>query len=189
VTFSSPAFSQLEPNASSMSLRDLSFGAIGSSISLIAGFSSMISTEYLMEKWGLKNSNSQSYIFYEYLEKIPQALLRGMLKTFAVLYIILLIPILEEWFFRDLIYGWQTENSKEEIRETKIYRVVSNAVIFGVFHLSLLNGWANIPIFVASTISGIVFATLREITRNCWASTIAHSLNNSFVLMMNFFKH
>ncbi len=172
------------------SLKDVGYGAAGSCVSLTLGYGGMLGAKQLMQYWGVKGIETQSYFYlYEFIGKIANGLLRTILKSMAVVYVIILVPIIEEWFFRDLIYKWQESVSPPgEKLSTRIYRVISNGLIFGAFHFSLLLGWSNIPIVIVSTIAGIAFALLREWTGNRWASTVAHSLNNSAVLFINFFR-
>lgn len=172
------------------SIGDVAYGAVGSSVSLTLGYGGMLAAKQLMQYWGVRGVENQSYFYiYEFIGKIASGMLRGILKSMAVVYVIILVPIIEEWFFRDLIYKWQESVSPPGATlSTRIYRIVSNGLIFGAFHFSLLLGWSNIPIVVVSTIAGIAFALLREWRGNRWASTVAHSLNNSAVLFINFFR-
>lgn len=166
---------------------DVAYGALGTSISLSVGYGAMRGAEHLMHNWGVNGLDSNTYFhLYDSVGKVSNGLLRGVLKSLAVVYVVLLVPIIEEWFFRDLMYKWQESNSPGEKTSARIYRVISNGLIFGAFHFSLLLGWSNILVVVVSTIAGIVFALLRELRGDRWASTIAHSLNNSFVLFFNF---
>lgn len=183
-------FKKEEGERGGLSANDFAFGAVGSAVSLSAGYIAMKSSEHFLEKWGLKSIEAQTYFnLYQGLGNISNALLRGVLKTFAVFYIALLVPIIEEWFFRDLMYKLQeSENPNGDKMTARVYRVIANGVIFGAFHFSFLQGWANILIVVVSTIAGLVFALLRELRGDRSASTIAHSLNNSFVLFVNFLK-
>lgn len=170
--------------------RDIELGVMGGAISLSMGYFVLKGSEFFMEMLGLKSAHAQSYFFiYESLGKISHALLRGVLRVFAVVYVTLLVPIVEEWFFRDLIYKMQeSEKPAEEPIGARIYRVISSGIIFGAFHFSLLQGWANIAIVAVSTVAGVVFAVLRELTGDRWSSTVAHSLNNSLVLFVNVLK-
>ncbi len=166
---------------------DILLGAAGSVVSIGIGYGAMRGTQVLMENWALKGLESQSYFhLYDWLGTVSSGLLRGILKSVAIAYIVILIPIVEEWFFRDVLYSWQeAKSSSPDKLSSRIYRVLSNGLVFGAFHFSLLLGWSNIPIVAVSTIAGFVFSLLRELTGDRWASTVAHSLNNSFVLFIN----
>lgn len=172
------------------SSRDMALGVLGTSIALPLGYSAMKGAGYFMTQWDLPIEESFTvFRFYDALEKVSDSVLRSALKVLAILYVVIITPIIEEWVFRGLIYKWQSSDAGQvESSAYKTYRILSNALICGAFHIHPLQGWVNIPIFAVSTISGIVFATLREITQNQWASTIAHSLNNTFVLFITFLK-
>jgi len=169
---------------------DLALGVAGSTVSLPAGFAAMKTSECFLEKWGLKNAETQSFFpLYESLSEISNKLLRGVLKALCVVYITLFIPIVEEWFFRSYLYQLQeSANTQEESLWSKVYRVFSNALVFSAIHYSFVQGWANIPILVVTTVVGVVFATLREISKSWRASAVAHCLNNSFMMMTLFLK-
>ncbi len=168
---------------------DVAYGALGSSVSISMGYGAMKGAQHVMANWGFNVVESHSYFhLYDSLGKVSHTLLRGVLKSLSVVYVVLLVPIVEEWFFRDLMYKWQESNSPGEKTSTRVFRVISNGLIFGAFHFSLLLGWSNILVVVVSTIAGIVFALLRELRGDRWGSTIAHSLNNSFVLFFNFLR-
>ncbi|MBS0628845.1 MAG: CPBP family intramembrane metalloprotease [Verrucomicrobia bacterium] len=166
---------------------DLLLGAAGSTVSLSLGYGAMRGTKIFLEKWGVSELQSQSYFhIYDWIGTLSNSLLRGILKSIAVVYIILLVPIVEEWFFRDVMYSWQEGSSlNSDHFSSRVFRVLSNGLIFGAFHFSLLLGWSNVLIVVVSTIAGLVFSLLRELTGDQWSSTVAHSLNNSFVLFIN----
>jgi len=173
-----------EEDLNSLSLDDLTLGAVGSLTSLSVGYVVMKGSERILEEWGIQNLESQTYFqVYETIEKISSGLLRGILKCLAIVYVAILVPVLEEWIFRDLLYKWQ-----EESLSSRVYRVLANGIVFGAFHYSIMQGWANILIVAVTTIAGIVFAALRELRGDRWASTVAHSLNNSLVLGMNFLR-
>ena len=175
---------------SEFSPRDVGLGAIGSSIALTQGYVTMKGAESLMRSWGIQVDESQTvFRIYDSLDNIANPLLRISLKAIAIVYVILLMPVVEEWFFREWIYRKQlSENFEQDTRVQKAYRILTNGLIFGAFHLGPFRGWVGIPIFAVSAISGIIFAILREMTQNLWASTIAHSLNNTFVLFITLFK-
>lgn len=162
--------------------QDVLLGTTGSAVSLSAGFGALRGTHALMETWGLPLQEDPTYFsYFGAFSKIADPLLRTVLKTLAVVYITILIPIIESWFFHNMLYSWQ--ETKSDGLFVRSYRVLTNALIFGAFHYSLFAGWANIPILVVSTIAGIVFAALREITGNVRATTIAHMLNNTIVML------
>lgn len=173
-----------------ISYDDFQLGVIGSAVSLSTGYVVMETSAHLMKQWGLSFTESQTFFpFYETLSQMGQGLLRGVLKLLAVVYVILIVPIVEEWFFRDLLYSFQERGDPhKDAMGLRVYRVISNGVVFGAFHVSLFQGWANIPILTVTTVTGIIFATLREMTGNIRASTVAHSLNNSFFMLMKYIK-
>lgn len=161
--------------------RDLVLAAAGSTLSLPAGYAALYGTSHLMEASGIREIGAQSYFHYhESFKKIANPFLRTALKAVSIFYITLFVPILEEWVFRNKIYGWQEaqSNPNKDSSIQRMYRILSNALLFGAFHFNIFHGWANFPVLVVSTIVGVVFAALREITGNYRASTIAHVLNN-----------
>lgn len=158
---------------------DFVLGAKGAAISLTAGFITLQTSQFLMNTWGFPIAKRYAFFqFYEHLQSVGNFLLRGVLKTLTIFYIVILVPLIEEWVFREWIYQMQ-----EESGASKIYRVISNGILFGAFHYSFYLGWANIPIIAVTAVAGIVFAALREIRKNSYASTIAHSLNNAAVFL------
>jgi membrane protease YdiL (CAAX protease family) len=177
-------------NVGSFTSSDLLLGAAGSTVSLTIGYGAQRYTQDLLENTGINLANSQSYFhIYDWLATVSSGLVRGILKATAVFSIVLLIPIIEEWVFRDLMYSWQEASNANGNRfASRAFRVISNAIVFGAFHFSPLLGWSNIPIIVVSTIAGFVFSLLRELTGDRWASVVAHSMNNSFVLFINFLR-
>lgn len=162
--------------------KDVVYGATASAISLPTSYGVMRLSHAALEQWGVKPVETQNYFrYYESFSKLSNPFLKTLLKAVAVAYAIIIIPIMEEWFFRGVVYDWLKDNSQETI--PRVFRVVSNALIFGAFHFSFFYGWGNLSILVVSTIAGMVFATLREITGNVRASTIAHMINNTVVLL------
>ncbi len=173
-----------------LSQDEIKLGALGSALALSSGYVAMETSVSLMKRWGLSALEPQTFFqFYETLSQISSSLLRGVFKSIAVVYVTLIVPIVEEWFFRDLLYSFQERNSyPSENLGLRVYRVISNGVLFGAFHVSLFQGWANIPILTVTTIVGVVFAALREVTGNARASTVAHCFNNSFFMLMKYLK-
>jgi len=166
--------------------KDFSLGTRGAIISLTGGFAALKGSEYLMQNLGIRVSNPQIFFrYYEHLQGVSNMLLRGALKILAIFYVVIFVPIVEEWLFRDAIYGWQ----KKEGQASKTYRILSNGILFGAFHVNIFYGIANIPVVAVATFAGIVFAALREKTGNIYASTIAHSINNAVVLFLSFLRY
>lgn len=173
-------------SSSSRLAADTRMGLLGASISIPAGFLTMKASQHFLSNWGAGATLSQSlFPLFEVLSKVSHGLLRGMLKTFAVVYVILLVPIAEEWLFRGRIFGWQqAEEPQKEPMSSRVYRVITNSIVFGAFHCSLMLGWASLPIFLISTVTGVVFATLRERSGGLVAPIVSHSMNNAVVLFM-----
>ncbi|MDN3507161.1 MAG: CPBP family intramembrane metalloprotease [Simkaniaceae bacterium] len=163
--------------------KDLSLGVRGAVISLSGGLASLKGSEFLLKQWGVRVSNPQTYFrYYELLNGMGNVLLRGALKTLAIFYAVLFVPIAEEWLFRDAIYKWQEKDEGA----SRVYRILANGAVFGAFHVNFFYGLSNIPVVAVATFAGIVFAALREKTGNIYASIIAHSINNAVVLFLNF---
>ncbi|PCI92977.1 hypothetical protein COB11_06150 [Candidatus Aerophobetes bacterium] len=122
------------------------------------------------------------------INNIPNVLLKVAAKTAAVAYVTIIGPVLEEWMFREVFHEGLVRftasiwgpNTNDTIQV--VCRVFSNGILFGAAHLLPFQGWANVPIFVATALMGMVFAALREYTGDCQASCIAHMVNNTVVL-------
>ncbi len=167
-------------SAHKLETEDLYLGASAAAASLTGGYIALRGSTAIMEAAGYEINAAQSFFLMpNHLGEINNTLIRGAVKTLSVFSIVILAPIAEEWFFRYEIYKWQ-----EEDPAPRDYRIMSNAVIFGAFHYSIFLGLANIPIVLCASISGIVFATLREMRGNCYASVIAHSINNAVLLLL-----
>lgn len=177
--------SSLLPTGANPFSRDLALGLAGSCISLPLGFGAMKGTLSLMNSWGIPLGEEQTHFhLLEILSKVKQPFLRVALKICAVAYVTLLIPLIEEWVFRGLLYQQQEKVIQGNDLSKRFIRILTNALIFGAFHISLFQGWTNLPLVVVSSVAGLVFASLRELTGSWRASAICHILNNTLVLLV-----
>lgn len=158
---------------------DFELGAKGAIFSLTSGYVTLHTSQFVMERVGIPTVRPQSFLgFYDHFQKINNSLMRALVKSLTIFYLVILVPIVEEWIFRDWIYQMQKESGASQV-----YRVISNGILFGAFHFSIFFGWANLPIVAVATVIGIIFAILREMRLNSYASTIAHSINNAVVFL------
>ena len=99
-----------------------------------------------------------------------------------------LLPTLEEAVFRGTIMSSMLESRKPEktltlgnvhINLSKTETLIKTSLIFGLFHASFSQGWTNLPLIAGTSLMGMFFGSLRLITGNLWAPTVAHMLNNA----------
>ncbi|GAB4190384.1 MAG: hypothetical protein Tsb0015_11570 [Simkaniaceae bacterium] len=103
-----------------------------------------------------------------------------IIKIVFISYICLIGPIFEEYIFREEMQtNFKDFQKDSDSVHHKILRVAFNGCIFGACHLHPSQGWANVPIFVATSIGGIFYSALRERTEDITASSTAHILHNS----------
>lgn len=94
------------------------------------------------------------------------------------------MPTLEEIAWRAVVRNDQIERaSVPESRSACVKRIIINSFLFTLTHFSLrqplkTNLRLAFPVFV----SGILFNLLMEKTGNIWASILAHSIHNSFII-------
>lgn len=126
---------------------------------------------------------------FQGIENISWTVLKIAAKVAFIGYATIIGPVLEEALFRGAFYDitkgvedwiWGPDANSTAQRVT---RVVLNGLLFGACHLSPFQGWVNLPIFIATSLMGIVFAGLREVTGNTQASSVAHMANNCFALI------
>jgi len=100
----------------------------------------------------------------------------------------LLIPILEEFFFRGYIYS----NLKKLFPKTLIrfkerdilsWAVLISAVLFGIYKLIYFNsipGDSSTTKFIIATLHGLIFSMAREASSSCWVSSFYNILFSTF---------
>lgn len=113
---------------------------------------------------------------YGIISRIQSVLIRGACKAFLIFTVVVLGPFLEEWVFRGALYRFQ------ESQMDQVTRILTNSVLFGAVHLNYALGVASIPYFLVATISGVVYACLREWTHSWHAPAIAHGISNACVI-------
>jgi hypothetical protein len=97
---------------------------------------------------------------------------------FLVLIVILIgfiIPIVEELFFRGIIYSLLRNNLRQ------LYSYLISAVIFGMVHTSL-------PVAVAAFFSGLLLAWIAENSQSIFPPIISHVINNSIKISILIFS-
>lgn len=98
-----------------------------------------------------------------------------VLQTMLLAYIVIIGPVIEETIFRHYLYPG---TGPDDGICHQIGKIMLNGFAFGLCHLSPFQGVANLPIFCFTFVLGCIFATLREISGDILAPTVAHILNN-----------
>ncbi|MGJ7589040.1 lysostaphin resistance A-like protein [Staphylococcus shinii] len=111
----------------------------------------------------------------------------GMLIPFFITSCIV-SPIVEEIVFRGYSYMLISEVTRAICNRFKIQRyekvitiatyIIVPSVIFGIAHKQ-----GNIYSLITYMLAGVVFALLFLITKNIWASILAHIINNSYAAL------
>lgn len=160
--------------------RDLLYGFGGGCVSYPTSVVTIETSRYFFGKWGLPSDKfllSKNFDWlYRSIGAIQSCFLRGALKTFLIGYLVIAVPILEEWVFRGKLYSYQ------ESRLSSSVCILTNAAAFGAIHLSYFHGIASVPYFLVATISGVIYACIREWTGSWQAPAIAHGISNAFVI-------
>jgi|GEM_PF-1065166 len=101
------------------------------------------------------------------------------------------VPHAEEVTFRGVLMHKMLEVQKPEkiinfgricINLSKIEVLIKTSLLFGLMHVGLGQSWTNIPILAGCSLIGMAFGSLRLMTGNLWAPTVAHMLNNTIVI-------
>lgn len=100
----------------------------------------------------------------------------------------LLIPILEELFFRGYIYSnlkklFPQKLIRSKERDILSWAVLISAVLFGIYKLIYSNsmpGDSSITKFIIATLYGLVFSMAREASGSCWVSSFYNILFSTF---------
>ena len=118
-----------------------------------------------------------------------EPLLKSALKGALVSCAIVIIPVIKETCFRGYLHNklikWQQSKlgtSRLNDLSVKVSRIFINGLLFGIFHISPFQGWANVPIFVVTGILGMIFTTLREYTGDAVGCSAAHIAYNTVAL-------
>ncbi len=117
------------------------------------------------------------------LDQFPLSILRVTLKTALAGYIVFLGPLLEELMFRlglQELFKSLVENPDSILNG--IARTFGNGFVFGLAHLSPMQGWVNVPIFCITFALGCVFTLLTELTGDIVSSSAAHMTYNGIVM-------
>lgn len=153
--------------------KDIAYGVLGMAVGLPLGYGTMQGAGKVLRSWGMIDRKSLGIVsVYESFSNFSSTILKVILFIYATIF----IPICEEWIFRNKIYECQeTQNPQKETWIAKCFRVISNGILFGLIHFNPLH-------MVVASVTGVVFAFLREITGHWRASAISHSLNNVFIM-------
>lgn len=66
---------------------------------------------------------------------------------------------------------------------SRLKTILKTSLLFGLAHGSWGQGWTNVPIIAVTTLMGLIFAVLRELTGDLWASTALHATHNTMVTL------
>lgn len=114
----------------------------------------------------------------------------GILARFTNLIGCTFIPYMEEVVFRGILMNKMLESHKPEkmiafgpvrINLSKLETLIKTSFIFGLLHATFAQSWTNIPIIAGANLMGGMLGSLRLMTGNLWAPTVAHMLNNTLV--------
>ena len=117
------------------------------------------------------------------LDQFPLSIIGGALKTALAGYIVFVGPLLEEIMFRlglQELFKSLVENPDSILNS--IARTFGNGFVFGLAHLSPMQGWVNVPIFCITFAIGCVFTLLTELTGDIISSSAAHMTYNGIVM-------
>lgn len=65
----------------------------------------------------------------------------------------------------------------------KLKTILKVSLIFGLMHLSPFQGWANVMVFIGTTLCGIILGGVAEYTGDLWAPTTMHIINNTIATL------
>ena len=128
-------------------------------------------------------------------EDLEEALADGKLKYIFVIYVVIIGPIIEELFFRLLLFRGISIIGEKIGKNNKFIRrfikflayLISSAVFaFGHFEFSfkvLISDFANFPFYF---IMGIYLAIAYDYDGYFLAAVLTHILNNSVATLLNF---
>jgi len=96
----------------------------------------------------------------------------------------LLIPILEEFFFRGYIYSnlkklFPQKLIRSKERDILSWAVLITTILFGLykfFNINFLPGDTSINKFIIATIYGLIYSLSREASGSCWVSSFYNIL-------------
>jgi len=149
----------------SVGLREMSSKWIVLSIvfGLLAIPLSSLTANLLQSIFGLSTENPQLPFL------IPEDLSLGGMFTMAVL-VGLIVPFVEELFFRGILYGWLRNRFNIWVG------VLVSSAIFGIVHIDFA---------VAGTafVLGIILGLVYEYSKSLWSSIIIHAINNGIQIL------
>lgn len=115
---------------------------------------------------------------WKLIQGIASPVLRVATKASFLFYVVILGPIIEEVFMRGFFNGWLKNKFIEkgyDLNEpmTKALYLAIGGMCFGAIHLSSLQGWTNVPIFIMTSLSGVWLSILKNeetnsLTASCW---------------------
>ena len=134
--------------------------------------------------FGLQIAEDQDiFQIWKHLGTISPNFLSIASKVALLGYVVLIGPVIEEFLFRGLFHEMILDSlGGPDSILSRVLAVFGDGFIFGLAHLSIAQGWANVPIFIGTFILGCIFASLREVTGDITASSTAHILHNGFVM-------
>lgn len=173
---------QKKPQDITDRIKEVALGVLAGILFIPIGLFAENFTTLLLKNCGIVLSESQEIIqIFEFIDDSCPKILEPLIKACLTSYVTLFGPIIEECVFREHLY--EEMQTKDNSLFIKVQRVFLNGIIFGLCHLSPLQGWTNVPIFVVTSLMGILLATLREVTGNIVAPSVAHITNNSLAML------
>ena len=121
-------------------------------------------------------STQDVYQIWDSLGGVYPNFLSLALKTAFLGFVVIIGPVWEEFLFRECLF------IDFDGPLGKMISITGNGFIFGLYHLSPFQGWANIPIFFATFALGVIFAAQRSATGDITASATTHILYNGFCM-------
>jgi membrane protease YdiL (CAAX protease family) len=102
----------------------------------------------------------------------------GRVLAIVVVYAIAVVgaPFFEELYFRGLVQGTLTA------RWGVIVGIVVQALLFGLVHLGVDNGWGNVGTFIIITIVGSGLGTIRHFTKRLPPGMFTHAGYNAIIV-------
>lgn len=134
-------------------------------------------------------SSLQDVVYlWEMIQGISSPIIQVATKVSFLFYVVILGPIIEEVLCRGFFNGWLKNQFIEngyDLSEPLVKALYLGiaGVFFGALHLSPFQGWANVPIFVMTSIGGVLLSMLKdEETNSLTASSWGHMTNNAIAM-------
>lgn len=150
-------------------------GLLGGGVSVLATLS--VSASFAALAGSSPSSETLLTLVAGFTGLHPVALLA--LRVAAVVYVVLLLPIYEEWFFRDVL--WITDKGEAgKSNYFQLAHLLFQSCLFGCTRFGFgSNALSNAHAFLVGAVQGLTFALLREKTGGIKSGVIAHMTQRS----------